>query len=376
MPFSVEPFTIGVEEEYQIINPADRGLRSRARGIIRRAQKELGEEISHELFLSQIECGTPVCRGLREVREALTRLRTTLIRAAEKNGSWIAAAGVHPFSRWREQRVTPKSRYMNLAEELQQVAREIVIFGCHVHVGISDREAAIQVMNRVRPWLSVLLALTTNSPFWMGENTGYASYRTIVFGQMPMVDTPRAFASRAEFDALVEALVASDSISDGSKLYWDIRPSAFFETIEFRVCDVCTTIDEAVIVAALCRSLARTAHGEFQRDEPCEDIPTELLRAAKWRAARFGLDMDLIDVQARHSVPAIEMVRKLLTYLRPDLERHGEWDEVAPLVHELLERGNGAQRQRSTFERTGKLEDVVDQIVEETARGTLAPVAV
>lgn len=370
-----EPFTIGVEEEYQIVNPADLGLRSRARSLVRRAQEEIGEEVSHELYLSQVEIGTPICDTLGDVRSALERLRGGLIRTAEAQGNLIAAAGTHPFSHWDQQKLTPKDRYRSIADELQQIAREEVIFGCHVHVGISDRDAAILTINRVRPWLAALLALTANSPFWLGEDTGYSSYRTIIFGRLPMVDVPQVFDSRAEYDALIDDLIASDSIAEGSRVYWDVRPSSRFETIEFRVADVCTTIDEAVLCAALCRSLARTCHAEIVRGEPFADVRVELLRSAKWRAARFGLDAELIDVGSRRSLPAFHVVDHLLAYLRPDLEAHGEWDETSALIHELLARGNGATRQRVAFRRAGRLEDVVNLIVEETRRGTLAPPA-
>ncbi len=367
----MSPFTVGVEEEYQIVHAADRGLRSRAKGLLREAHEELGEDgVSHELFLSQIECGTPICSSLREVREAVTRMRSSLIRAAERQELKIASAGTHPFSRWERQEFTPKERYLGIADEFQQVAREEVIFGCHVHVGIEDPDVAIHVINRVRPWLPALLALTASSPFWQGQDTGYDSYRTIIFGRMPMVDVPHHFASRAEYDDLIRVLVATDSISEPSRVYWDVRPSAHYPTIEFRISDASPTIDEAVMTAALCRALARTAHAEVLRGEPEVPLRTELLKGAKWRAARFGLEMDLIDLEGRHSIPAVDLVRKLLVRVHADLSEQNEWDEVAELVHDQLERGNGAMRQRNAFARSGKLEDVVDLVIEETARGT------
>jgi carboxylate-amine ligase len=373
----MSPFTIGVEEEYQIVHAKDRGLRSRARSILSDTHRELGEDgVSHELFLSQIECGTPICSSLREVRQAVTRMRASLIRAANRHGLRIASAGTHPFSRWERQAVTPKGRYLGITDEFQQVAREEVIYGCHVHVGIEDPEVAIQVINRVRPWLPTLLSLTASSPFWQGEDTGYDSYRTIIFGRMPMVDVPHYFASRAEYDDLIRVLVATDSIAEPSRVYWDVRPSAHYPTVEFRICDAATTIDATVMTAALCRSLARTAHAEVMRGVPELPLRSELLKAAKWRAARFGMQMDLIDLEMRHSVPAIELVRKLLGKLHADLAEHNEWDEVAELVHDQLERGNGAARQRAAFQRSGKLEDVVDQVVEETARGTASGIEV
>ena len=215
-----------------------------------------------------VETNTPVCSSLAEVRDALRSTRRALIGAAEREGLRIAAAGTHPFSHWRDQAVTPKTRYHNLAEDYRQVFREEVVFGCHVHVGIEDREAAIQTMNRVRPWLPVLLALSGSSPFWLGADTGYASYRTEVWNRWPMAGMPQPFASRAEYDRLVETLEATGSIREPTKLYWDVRPSSQFETLEFRVADVLPRVEEAVMVAGLVRALAHTCHDAAVRGEP------------------------------------------------------------------------------------------------------------
>ena len=369
MSANSELFTIGVEEEYQIINRNTRGLQPRAVRILLEAQAAVGNQVTPELYLSQIEIGTHVCHTLSDLRAELVRLRRELIAAAEKEGNWIAAAGTHPFSHWHDQEITPKARYIEIAQDYQQLAREQLIFGCHVHVGISDREAAIQVMNRVRPWLSVLLALASNSPFWLGTDTGYSSFRTEIWRRWPMAGTPQVFHSRAEFDALVQSLVATESIEDGTKIYWDVRPSARFETLEFRVTDVCMTVDEAVMVASLARALARTCYAQASRDEEVQYVRPELLRAAKWRAARYGLDADLVDVEAESAVLAREMVEKLLNFLRPSLEEHGEWEETRRLVLETLERGSGAARQREDYARNGSLEEVVDSIVAETGKG-------
>jgi len=365
-----ETFTIGVEEEFQIISPSTRELQSRAGRILPKAEAAVGDQVTPELYLSQIEIGTPVCHTLAEVRAELVRLRYEVIAAAERSGNHIAAAATHPFSHWQDQKVTPKERYIEIAEDYQQLAREQLIFGCHVHVGIRDREAAVGVMNRARPWLAVLLALSANSPFWLGDDTGYASFRTELWRRWPMAGTPFVFGSRAEYDALVEILVATGSITDATKIYWDVRPSARFETLEFRVADVCMTADEAVMIAGLARALARTCYVQAVRDEPINHARPELLRAAKWRAARYGLDADLIDVEAGRGAPALSVVEKFLASLRPSLEECGEWDEISTLVHELVARGNGATRQRAAYARGGRFEDVVDLIVKETAKGT------
>jgi carboxylate-amine ligase len=362
-------FTIGVEEEYQIVDPHSRELRPRAARVLPDAQRQAGDEVSNELYLSQIEIGTPICRSLADVRAELVRLRKAVLGAAERAGCRIASAGTHPFSHWSEQPLTPKARYFELAENFQQLIREQVIFGCHVHVGIADRDAAIGAMNRSRPWLATLLALSANSPFWLGNDTGYSSYRTEIFGRFPMSGAPLPFASRAEFDDLVASLVAVGMIDDGSHIYWDIRPSSHFETIEFRIADVATTIDEALMLAGLCRSLARVGHAAHHRGEKPDLARPELLRAAKWRASRDGLRNELVDPRTWRLAPAAEVVQALLGHLRDDLEAHGEWDEVHALVAAVLSGGNGAQRQRAAFQRHGRIEDVVDLIISETARG-------
>jgi len=364
-------FSIGVEEEYQIVDPATRHLQPRAARLLPRVQEAVGDDATNELYLSQIEVGTPVCRTLADVRAELVRLRRAVIEAARREGSRIAAAGTHPFSHWEDQPLTDKPRYRDLADEFQQLTREQVICGCHVHVGIADPEAAVQVMNRARPWLSPILALSANSPFWLGDDTGYASYRTELFLRYPMTGTPHPFASRAEYDDLVAALVATGVIGDGSNIYWDARPSSHVATLEFRVADVCLGVDEAVMVAGLTRALARACHARWTRGEPVAPVRPELLRAAMWRAARFGMDGGLIDVQAREAVPAAELVDRLLAFLRPALEEAGEWDEVSSLVVESRSRGTGARRQREAFAASGRMEDVVDMIVRETERGVV-----
>lgn len=361
-----EDFTIGVEEEYQIVDAKTRELHPRALSILPGARAAVGEQVTPEMYLSQIEIGTPICRTLAEVRAELTRLRREVNAAAEGEGCRIAAAGTHPFSHWEDQELTPRRRYAGIAEEYEQLAREHLIYGCHVHVGIKDREAAVEVMNRARLWLSPLLALAANSPFWLGRDTGYASYRTEIWRRWPMAGTPQEFASRSEYDALVASLVETGSVGDATKIYWDVRPSAKFETLEFRVTDVCLTVDEAVMIAGLVRALTRTFYGEVTGGAPPTRVRQELLRAAKWRAARYGLDADLIDVERGQAVAAHELIERLLARLRDALEADGAWDEVCELVRATLVRGNGAARQRAAVASADGLEEVVDFIVAET----------
>lgn len=361
---------MGVEEEYQIIDPHSRRLRPRVTQVLPDAENALGENAQPEFHASQIEMATPVCATLAEVRAEVVRARRALLDAAARDGDRIGAAGTHPFSNSADQPVTPKPRYQDMAEQYQQLAKELVIFGCHVHVGLPDPEAGVAVMNRARHWLAPLVALCANSPFWEGADTGYASYRTELWVRWPMAGPPLPFASRVEYDALVQALVATGSISDASKIYWDIRLPEKTPTVEFRVADVCLRVDEAVLLAGLVRALARTCFAQAQEDQPFELARPELLRAAHWRAARYGLEGELIDVAAQRAVPAADLVQSLLRFVRPALEEAGDWDEVSALTAETLRGGNGAMRQRAAFAETNSLEAVVDYILDETARGT------
>lgn len=361
--------TLGVEEEYQIIDPSTRQLGSRSGRVVALARQAVGDDVTGELYQSQIEVGTPVCRTLGEARAELKRLRTAVIAAAARDDALIAAAGTHPTSRWEDQDPTPKDRYFGLLDNYRQLAREMVTFGCHVHVGVEDRELAIQVMNRARRWLPPILALSASSPFWLGVDTGFASYRTEVFGRFPLSGPPATMTDRAEYDAVVADLIATGIIDEPTKIYWDLRPSARFATLEFRVADVATTLDEAVLVAGLSRGLAATSLRAVEADGPGVPDRPEVLRAAKWLAARHGLDGPLFDFDSRKATWAAEVVEAFLAHIRPSLEALGDWDEVRALTTDALGRGNGASRQRAAYARSGRFEDVVDLIVAETARG-------
>ncbi len=360
---------MGVEEEFFLVGDDDGGLRRCSAAVLRRAGEETGAEAHHELQLSQVETGTPVCETLDEVRHHLHRLRTALASAAEAEGSRLAATGTHPFSAWDEDRITPQPAYLRLERDYQQVAREQVLCGSHVHVGVEDGEAAVEVMNRMRPWLWPVLALAANSPFWMGTDTGYASFRTEMWSRWPMAGIPELFSSRGEYQEVVDTLLRAGAIDDPARIYWDARLSARFPTVELRVTDVCLTVDEAVMVAGLCRALARVCHDQAIRGEPAPRPRPELLRAAKWRAARYGLGADLVDPVPGRAVPAAELVEALLALVRPALEDGGEWDEVSSLAHETMARGTGAARQRRAFARRRSLADVVDFVV----RATVSP---
>lgn len=364
-----EEYTLGVEEEYQIVDAGTRELSPDGERVLKRARESLGDQVEAELLTSQIEVMTPVCGSLAEVRSELARLRRGVIEAAEDEGRRIAAASTHPFSHWQDQSLTPKDRYRRLMESFRQLAEEQLAFGFHVHVGIGDRGAAVEVLNRLRAWLAPMLALSANSPFWLGADSGYASYRTQVWGRFPTAGPPGHFGSLASHDSLVRALVETGSVLDVESIYWDARLPEKHETVEIRVADVCSTLDDAVMLTGLARALVRECHEQAVREEPYREVRPELLTAAHWRASRHGLDAELVDVEAGRAVPAREAVGRLLDLTRPALEEFGDWDEVSSLVGDVLEYGNGARRQRRAYGKEGRLEDVVDTLVEETARG-------
>lgn len=358
-------FTVGVEEEYFVVDADTRALRPRAESVLEIAQQKVGDRVEPELSLAQVESSTPVCMALGEVHQHLCRLRTTLMEAARANGSRIAAIGTHPFSEWLGQQITPKARYQQLEVDYAQLAWEQLVCGCHVHVGVADRELAVQVMNHVRPHLATLRALTTNSPYWQGIDTGYASFRMNIFDRWPTTGAPPVLSGADEYDDLVDSLVSTDTIADASKLYWDVRPSLHYPTLEFRVADVCLTVDEAVMLAGLCRALVRTAVSAVEAGRPAPTPSQELVRAARWRAARYGVDDALVDVCGRMTRPAGGVVTDLLATLGDDLVEHDEWGVVESTVKTVLARGCGSTRQREALQ-AGGFKAVVDLAVAET----------
>lgn len=367
-------WTMGVEEEYQIIDPSTQALVNDAECLLSSVEPLLmkGIQVQSEMQRSQIEVATPVCYTLAEVRRALISARQTVINTAAQANRTIAAMGTHPFSHWKDQPITSNERYQKIEQRYQQLAYEQAISGCHVHIGCRDREIALQVVNRARLWLAPLLALSANSPFWLQDDTGYDSFRTEIWWRWPMAGPPPHISSLAEYHSRLQQLVKTDSITDSSHLYWDIRISERFPTIEFRVADVCMTVDEAVMITGLIRALVQTCYTQALQEQPYLNVSRDLLRVAHWRAARYGLSAELIDIQAERLVPASELIARMLTLMRPALESAGAWDEVSTLVNATLDNGNGATRQRAIYRNTGSYRAVVDFIVEETTRGTIS----
>jgi carboxylate-amine ligase len=365
-------YTIGIEEEFQIIDPVTRDLIAGVHDILPAAGAPAGQ-VQAEIYQSMIETATPVCHTLAGARRELARLRRMVIGAAEEHGAQLGAAGTHPFSHWRDQEITPQARYHGTAQHFQQIGRELLIYGCHVHVAVPSRRIALEVINRARVWLAPLIALAANSPFWLGHDTGYASFRTEVWSRFPMSGPPGVFVSYAEYEQLVQSLAATGVVRDPTRIYWDLRIPANKPTVEFRATDVCLTIDEAVMIAGLCRALVRTCADAAEHNERVPVARHELLRCANWKAARYGLEGELVDLAADGEPrPAAAVIDSLLAFVRDALEAHDEWDEVSTLVAETLRRGTGTRRQREVYWRTGRLEDVVDYVVAETRRGVTA----
>lgn len=363
-----DDFSIGVEEEYQLVDRDSGALSPDIDEVFPAARDRVSDDVSHELQQAQIEIGTPVCRTLDEVRAQLVRLRSEVDAAAAGRGLAIVAAGSHPLASPDVGSITDEPAYRQLADRYAHLAHEQVIFGCHVHVGIGDRDLAIAAMNHARPWLPVLLALSTSSPFWDGRDTGYASYRSEVFARWPTAGSPEVLESRADYDEVVRQLLATGGIDEPARIYWDARPSARYETIEVRIADVCTSVDDAVLIAGLVGGLLRYGVAMARAGTPLPRARPEVLRAARWRAARSGLADTLVDVAGTRSAPATDVVEQLLATLEPALEEWGELERVTTLVRQVVARGTSAQRQREVCQRDGSLDDVVTWLIGETAR--------
>lgn len=363
--------TIGIEEEYQIIDPQTGELTSYITEMLAEGAVILHEQIKPELHQSMVEIGSLVCQTPAELKAELKRLRRTVMELAGRQGLKIAAAGTHPFSTWMTQEITPLERYLGVHKDMQQLAQQLLIFGTHVHVGIEDRELLVDTMNVARYFLPHLLCLSTSSPFWMGRDTGLKSYRSVVFRNFPRTGIPRAFASWRDLNELVEVLVGTGSIPDGTKIWWDLRPNWKYPTLEFRCCDVCTRVDEAICIAAILQAIVAKLW-KLRRDNLTFRVyPAELVEENKWRAVRFGLDGKLIDFGKREEVPARDLVHELIEWFLADvLDELGSRAEVE-YAYTILEQGSSADRQLATFQRTGDLKAVVAQVIEETAEGVL-----
>lgn len=362
---SLPTLTLGIEEEYQIIDPESRELAPYNQQLLQRGREILQDQIKPELMQSQIEVGSRVCHSLGEARDEVIRLRRTVSELAAECGLCMAAASTHPFSSWAEQPVTAGERYTQLASDLRDVAKRLLIFGMHVHVGIDDPELRIDVMNQARYFMPHVLALTTSSPFFQGRDTGLKSYRSVIFENMPRSGLPPSFNAWSDYQDFIDTLVTARSIDEPTKIWWDIRPHPAFPTLEFRIADVCTKVEEVMCVAGVLVALVATLIEARKKNRTWRHYRHHLITENKWRAVRYGLDGKLIDFGKRCEVPARTLMLELLDLLDPVLDELGVRREVE-YMHTIMEEGSSADRQLATFQQHGELTPVVDRLVRET----------
>lgn len=360
--------TLGIEEEYQIIDPETRELRSYITEILGDEVMLLGE-VKPELHQSIVEIGTPVCQTPADACAELKRLRRMVMDLAARKDLRVVAAGTHPFSCWTKQEITPLERYLGVRQDMQDLAQQLLIFGTHVHIGIEDREFMIDAMNVARYFMPHLLCLCASSPFWQGRKTGLKSYRSVIFRNFPRTGVPRIMRSWGDYQYLQDKLVRTGCIPDGSKIYWDVRPHHKFPTLEFRFLDVCTRVDEAVAIAAILQAIVAKLW-KMRRDNTTFRVyPADLIEENKWRAVRYGLDGKLIDFGKEQERPARELLRELIEWFIADVvDELGSRTEVEHAFR-VLDEGSSADRQLKVFEQTGDLKAVVDHLVAETREG-------
>jgi carboxylate-amine ligase len=358
-------FTLGVEEEFQIIDPQSGELRSHVSELLASSAPVLGDQIKRELHQSIVEVGTKICGDVEELSSEIFRIRRDLSASADKVGLAVAAAGTHPFSDWKDQVLSPGVRYDSIVEELQQLARSLLIFGLHVHVAVPEKQVAIDLMNQARYFLPHLLALSTSSPFWMGRDTGLKSYRTTIFRRFPRTGVPDHFNSWSEYENYVRLLVDLQCIDDARKIWWDVRPHPAFGTLEFRVCDVPTRPEDSIMLGALCQAIIVKLYKLYTSNMGFRLYRRALIEENKWRAARWGLDGKLIDFGRRVEVPMRELALELLEFVDDVLDPLGSREAVNH-VHAILRDGTSADRQLGVYRQTGDMKAVMRHLIEET----------
>jgi carboxylate-amine ligase len=361
-------FTLGIEEEFQTIDPVTRDLRSHMSKIVEDGKITLHEQVKAEMHESVVEVGTNICHNIDEARTEVLHLRRQVIELADRVGLKIAAAGTHPFSRWQDQPITPDARYDKIVEELQEAARSNLVFGMHVHIGIENRDLGVYMMNALRYFLPHLFALSTNSPFWEGRETGYKSFRTKVFERFPRTGIPGFFHSASDYDEFLALLIKTGCIDNGKKIWWDIRLHPFFDTIEYRICDMMMRADETIAVAAVMQALVAKIYKLKEQNLNFRVYRSALIKENKWRAARYGISGTLIDFGTQEEKPARQLILELLDFVDDVLDDLGSRHEVE-YVLKMLEMGTGADRQLAVFQQTGDLTKVVDYILSETTHG-------
>ena len=375
MSLEIPQFSIGIEEEYLLVDKTSRSLAiNPPKSLLKECKELLGNQVTNELLLSQIEIGTKVCNNIQEAREDLSRLRKNIVEVTARYGLAPIACSTHPFSRWSEQEQTPKDRYELLTREMQAVARRMLICGMHVHVGINDDELRIDLMSQLAYFLPHLLSLSCSSPFWNGEDTGLKSYRLTIFDNLPRTGIPTEFQSFSDYKRHIEILTNAGVMEDSTKIWWDIRPSAKYPTLETRIMDVCTRIDDAISLAALVVSTLRALYRLRMKNQRWREYSSMLIRENRWRAMRYSFDEGLIDFGKGSIVPFEELLDEFIEISIEDAKILGCDKEVMDTKN-ILKRGTSAHRQLRTYELSiaaGKnkdeaLNDVVDMLINETA---------
>jgi glutamate---cysteine ligase / carboxylate-amine ligase len=361
--------TIGIEEEYQTIDPGTYDLRSHVHTeILNEGRRVMQERVKAEMHQSVVEVGTGICRNIKDAKKDLMSLRRAMIDLARNNGLILVAGATHPFADWRVQEIYDDERYHQVVQDMQLVARANLIFGLHVHIGIEDKETIIHVMNQARYFLPHLLALSANSPFWLGMKTGLKSYRTKVFDKFPRTNIPDTFTSWSDYDNFVNLLIRTRCIDNAKKIWWDIRPHPFFPTLEFRVCDIPMRLDETIALAALIQATVAKLYKLHSKNQSFRQYSRALIMENKWRAARSGIEGSLIDFGVEKEVPERELMAEYLEFVDDVLDELDSRQEVA-YVREILKNGTGADRQLRVFAETGDLKKVVDYMASETQAG-------
>jgi len=358
---SYKHFTLGVEEEYMVIDPHTRELKSHEQRIVQEGQKMLKDKVKAEMHQAVVEVGTDICNNVDEAFMDVATLRKTIAGIADSMGLWVGASGTHPFSHWEKQLITEHVRYNEIVNELQEAARSNLIFGLHVHVGMETREMAIHIANSARYFLPHIFSLSTNSPFWEGRVTGYKSFRTKVFEKFPRTGIPDLFNSIEDYDNYVKLLIKTNCIDNAKKIWWDLRVHPFFNTVEFRICDIPMTVHETITIAALFQALCAKLYKLRMQNLNFMSYSRALINENKFRASRYGIDGSLIDFGKESEVNTRVLIYELLEFV-DDVVPHLGSRHAINYVHKILEQGSGADRQLKVHEQTGSLEKVVDYI--------------
>lgn len=363
-------FTLGIEEEFQMVDRNTGQLASHVHTILEKGAPLLGDKIKPEMLQAAVEVITDVCPNITAMRTELTNLIAEVAHLVEREGLALVSAGTHPMAYWQDQQRTRNDRYAELEEEYQDVGRSILIFALHIHVGIEDRAIAIPLMNQLRTWIPHLLALSSNSPFWLNRNSGLKSYRAVVWKRFPRSGIPDVFTSTAEFEQYVQKLVDTGCIDNGKRIWWDIRPHPFFPTIEFRVCDMPATIEDTLAIAALCQALVAKLTWMHKHNMMTHVLSRQLIEENKWRAMRYGLDADIVDFVQNRCIPMRESIHDALDFVDDVVDDLGSRREM-DYLRDLLEdpRGTGADRQIAIYKETGSQYAVTQFLIQQTMQG-------